>query len=147
MGNSETSNTGKSFLSLGLEGQVSPGWTGAPEELLLMFFPWQSQKQPRLLPHTWAGRCVSALVENGGLQSTCCSQEASLRQDLLCAMSCGGPETQLNPLRSCSGAHIQGSKLWATVHDTSGPPGAWMGRGWSLRGGRPEQVSPGAGDL
>ena len=38
----------------------------------------EAQKQARLLPHTWAGRCVSTLVENGGLQSTCCTQEASL---------------------------------------------------------------------
>ena len=30
-----------------------------------------------------------------------------------------GPETQLSPFRSCSGAHIQGSKLWATVHRTA----------------------------
>lgn len=47
MGHSETSNSGKTFLFLGLGGQVSPRRAGALEDPPQMSFPWQGQKQPK----------------------------------------------------------------------------------------------------
>lgn len=80
-----------------------------------------------------------------GAFSQCAAHRRPACDKTYCTPCPAGPETQLNPFRSCSGAHFQGSKPWATVRKVSQEHG-W-GRGWNLRGGRPEQVSPRASDL